>query len=88
MWKHSPKTAATRGQIVSQKVMFEDIDRVAIDAVCVALLRFIKTTSVAAKVSVYKQEQLVQAVGLGLGVDSLHKIKLVTGDSQSASFAE
>jgi uncharacterized protein (DUF362 family) len=77
-----------RGHLVSQKVMFEDIDHVAIDVVSVALLWFFKTTSVVANGSIFKQEQLVQVVGLGLGVDSLHKIKLVTCDSQSASFAE
>lgn len=68
-------------------MIFEDISRVAKDIVSVALLRFIKTTSVVSNVSIFKQEQTVQADELGLGVDSLHKIKHVTGESQSTSFA-
>jgi len=41
-----------------------------------------------AKDPISLQEQIARAVELGLGVDSLHKVKLVTTNSLSAAFAE
>jgi uncharacterized protein (DUF362 family) len=77
-----------QGRRVAPEVVLAGTDRIAIDAVGVALLRYFKTTSVVTSGSIFQQEQIARAVELGLGVNGPHKIKLVTGDSRSAAFAE
>ncbi len=77
-----------RGRLVAPEVVLAGTDRIAIDAVGVALLRYFKTTLVVASGPIFHQQQIARAVELGLGVDSPHKIKLVTGDSKSTAFAE
>ena len=77
-----------QGRLVAPEVVLAGTDRIAIDAVGVALLRYFKTTSAVATGPIFQQEQIARAVELGLGVDSPHKINLVTGDSRSAAFAE
>jgi uncharacterized protein (DUF362 family) len=77
-----------KGQLVSPEVVLAGTDRIAIDAVGVALLRYFTTTPEVAKGSIFQQEQIARAVELGLGVDSPDKIKLLTADSKSAAFAE
>ena len=76
------------GRLVAPEVVLAGTDRIAIDAVGVALLRYFKTTSIVAKGPIFQQEQIARAVELGLGADSPYKIKLVTGDTRSAAFAE
>jgi uncharacterized protein (DUF362 family) len=62
-------------------------DRVAIDAVGLAMLRHLGYSGVAAKGSVYQQEQIARAVELGLGADAPQKIQLLTADPDSESYA-
>jgi uncharacterized protein (DUF362 family) len=63
-------------------------DRVAIDAVGLALLRFLGYRGVAANGSIFQQEQIARAVELGLGIDSPEKIRFLTSDSASKVYAE
>jgi uncharacterized protein (DUF362 family) len=63
-------------------------DRVAIDAVGVALLRHHGCKTEASKGKIFQQEQIARAVELGLGVDSPDKIEFLTGDAESAAVAE
>ena len=77
-----------KGRLVTPEVVLAGTDRIAIDAVGVALLRYFKTTSNVSQGPIFQQEQIARAVELGLGVASPYKIKLVTGDSKSAAFAE
>ena len=77
-----------KGRLVTPEVVLAGTDRIAIDAVGVALLRYFKTTSIVSEGPIFQQEQIARAVALGLGVDSPNKIKLVTGDTKSAAFAE
>ena len=77
-----------QGRLVAPDVVLAGTDRIAIDAVGVALLRYFKTSYVVANGPIFQQEQIARAVELGLGVDSPHKIKLVTADSHSAAFSE
>ena len=76
------------GTQVSPGVVLAGTDRVAIDALGVALLRYFGVQGVVAKGAVFKQAQIARAVELGLGVDSPDKIELVTGDEPSASYAQ
>jgi uncharacterized protein (DUF362 family) len=76
-----------QGTKVAPSVMIAGTDRVAIDAVGVAILRHYGTTPEVQNGPIFGQEQIARAVELGLGVDQPESIELVTGDGTSASFA-
>jgi uncharacterized protein (DUF362 family) len=76
------------GGRVDAQVILAGTDRVAIDAVGVALLRYFGTTPAVAKGSIFDQEQIARAVELGLGVAGPNEIELITGDPESAAFAQ
>ena len=69
-------------------VMIASTDRVAIDAVGLALLRFLGYQGVAAKGSIFQQEQIARAVELGLGIDSFEKIRFITADAPSEAYID
>ena len=64
------------------------VDRIAIDAVGVALLRYHGCQTEAAQGKIFEQEQIARAVELGLGVDHPEAIELVTGDAESQAYSE
>jgi uncharacterized protein (DUF362 family) len=75
------------GRLASSQVVLASTDRIAIDAVGVALLRHFGTTAAVANGPVFEQEQIARAVELGLGVDGPEKIELVTDDPDSEGYA-
>lgn len=76
-----------RGKQVAAQVILAGTDRVAIDAVGVAILRYFGTTPAVSQGSIFQQEQIARAVELGLGVDGPEEIELVTADPESAAYA-
>jgi len=68
-------------------VILTGIDRVAIDAVGLAILRYLGYSGVASEGAIFAQEQIARAVELGLGIDSAEKIEFVTDDEESAAYA-
>ncbi len=76
-----------RGKRVAAQVILAGTDRVAIDAVGVAMLRYFGTTPAVSQGSIFQQEQIARAVELGLGVDGPEKIELITDDPESAAYA-
>ena len=76
------------GKRVEPGVILAGTDRVAIDAVGVAILRHFGTTREVSRGPIFQQEQIARAVELGLGVDSPQKIDLATPDKESGDFAE
>jgi len=78
----------SKGKRVSPNVILAGTDRIAIDAVGVALLRHFGTKTKVANGPIFQQDQIVRAVALGLGIDSPEKIEFITGDPDSAAFAE
>ena len=76
-----------RGTQVETGVIVAGSDRVAIDAVGVAILRLLGTTPEVSRGAVFAQGQIARAVELGLGVRSPDQIHLVTDDSESAALA-
>jgi uncharacterized protein (DUF362 family) len=77
-----------QGKKVNANVILAGTDRVAVDAVGVALLRYFGTTEVVSQGAIFEQEQITRAVELGIGVDSPAKIELVTGDPASTAYAK
>jgi uncharacterized protein (DUF362 family) len=69
-------------------VILAGSDRIAIDAVGVAVLRMLGTTPEVSKGRIFEQEQIKRAVELGLGVTSPDQIQLVTGDPESKALAD
>jgi uncharacterized protein (DUF362 family) len=58
-------------------------DRIAIDAVGVAVLRSLGTTPEVSRGKIFEQDQIKRAVELGLGVNSAAQIRIITADQQS-----
>jgi uncharacterized protein (DUF362 family) len=75
------------GKHAKANVILAGNDRVAIDAVGVAILRLFGTTPELSQGRIFEQEQIARAIELGLGINSLEEIQLVTGDSESEAFA-
>jgi uncharacterized protein (DUF362 family) len=76
-----------RGKLVQPNLILASMDRVAIDAVGVAILRHFGTTPAVSAGKIFEQEQIARAVELELGVSSPAQIELVTGDPDSAAYA-
>jgi uncharacterized protein (DUF362 family) len=76
-----------RGKLASPEVVVAGTDRVAIDAIGVAILRHFGTTPEVSKGPVFQQEQIARAVELGLGVDQAGKIEWLTPDEESEAYA-
>jgi uncharacterized protein (DUF362 family) len=75
------------GKRVDSQVVLAGTDRVAIDAVGVAMLRLFGTTPEVSRGPVFAQPQISRAVELGLGVSGPGDIELITGDAPSAAYA-
>ena len=75
------------GKRVNANVMLAGTDRVAIDAVGVAILRQLGTTEVVSKGKIFEQDQIKRAAELGLGVKSAGEIQIITGDKDSEAYA-
>jgi len=76
-----------KGKLVSPNLLLASKDRVAVDAVGVALLRHYGSTPEVMNGRIFDQEQISMASSLGIGVKSADKIDLVPlGDeSRNAS---
>jgi uncharacterized protein (DUF362 family) len=76
-----------KGKRVSAEVILVGTDRVAVDAVGVAILRHFGTTPVVSQGPIFEQEQIGRAVELGLGVSRPEAIELVADDPDSQDYA-
>jgi uncharacterized protein (DUF362 family) len=76
------------GKRIFSEVVLAGTDRIAIDVVGIALLRHFGNKTIVAKGPIFQQDQIARAVELGLGIDSPEKIDFITGDPDSAAFAE
>ncbi len=75
------------GRLVNTEVILAGTDRIAIDAVGVALLRSVGTTPKVSRGPIFQLEQLARATELGIGIKSPREIELVTDTPQSAEYA-
>ena len=76
------------GEIVAANVMLAGTDRVALDAVGVALLRHFGTTAEVSHGPIFEQEQIERAIELGIGIRKPAQIELITDDADSQSYAD
>ena len=70
------------------QVMVLGADRVAVDAVGVAILRMHGGNATISRGRVFEQEQIARAVHLGLGARGPEQIDLVSEDPESRKFAK
>ncbi len=77
-----------QGKMVQSNVILAGTDRIAIDAVGVALLRHFGTTPEVSQGAIFDQEQIARAVQLKIGISTPKQIELVTGDRESAEYAK
>lgn len=75
------------GKRAAPGVVIAGVDRVAVDAVGVAVLRLMGTTAAVSAGEVFAQEQIQRAAELGVGVGAPEQITVVVPDSESAAFA-
>jgi len=76
------------GQRASGEVFLASPDRVAIDAVGVAILKLLGSNERIMKPKIFEQEQIVRAVELGLGAASSSEIELVPADEKSQEYRD
>jgi len=76
------------GTLVKPQVMLLGADRVAVDAVGVAILRMHGGNATISRGRVFDQEQIARAVRLGLGAGGPDQIDLVTDDPESRKTSE
>jgi uncharacterized protein (DUF362 family) len=76
-----------KGKLVESHLILAGTDRIAIDAVGVAVLRYFGTTSAVGQGPIFQQEQIARAVELDLGVTGPQDIELITGDAESEAYA-
>jgi uncharacterized protein (DUF362 family) len=74
------------GKRAQGEVFLASEDRVAIDAVGVALLKLLESNESIMKRKIFEQEQIVRAGELGLGATSPSEIELIPVDGQSRDY--
>lgn len=77
-----------QGQKVSPGVVLASTDRIAIDAVGIAILRMYGTTREVSDGSIWSQAQIRRAADLGLGATSANAVEIITTDSAGAAMAD
>lgn len=82
------KGGPDQGTLIKPGLLLASSDRVAIDAVGVALLRLYGTTPEVMKGRIFEQEQISHAASLGIGVNSAEKIELVPLDESNQKAAD
>lgn len=78
----------SRGELKAGNVMIAGDDRVAVDAVGVAMLKLLGANQAIMSRKIFEQEQIARAVDLRLGVERADAIDIVTGDTESKAVAD
>jgi uncharacterized protein (DUF362 family) len=76
------------GKLAKGEVFLASTDRVAIDAVGVAILKFLGSNESIMKPKIFEQEQIARAVELGLGVSSPSEIDVIPADKKSKGYRD
>jgi uncharacterized protein (DUF362 family) len=76
------------GNRVEAQVVLAGVDRIAVDAVGVAILRDLGTTANVRRGRVFDQEQIARAVELGLGVQQPEALTIISDDVPGRDYAD
>lgn len=69
-------------------IIIAGTDRVAIDAVGLAVLKEVGSNKAIMEKKIFEQEQIARAVEIGLGIKGPEGIEIITGDEESRRYAE
>jgi uncharacterized protein (DUF362 family) len=78
----------SRGELKTGNVMIAGDDRVAVDAVGLAMLKLLGANRAIMDRKIFEQEQIARAVELGLGAPGPDAIEIVTADADSRTCAD
>ena len=76
------------GERAKGNVFLASTDRVAIDAVGVAILKLLGSNNQIMNTKIFEQEQIARAVELGLGASSVSEIEVIPADAQSHEYRD
>ena len=76
------------GKLAKGEVFLASADRVAVDAVGVAVLKHLGSNSAIMDTKIFEQEQIKRAVELGLGATSPAAVTLLAGDEKSQGYRD
>ena len=76
------------GKRAKGKLFLASTDRVAIDAVGVAVLKILGSNSAIMKRKIFDQRQIARAIDLGIGVSSASEIEIISADQESMAFRD
>ena len=77
----------TRGTLKTGNVMVAGTDRVAVDAVGLAILKELGSNDAIMGTPIFQQEQMARAVEVGLGVSGPEQIELVSDNDEGKAYA-
>jgi uncharacterized protein (DUF362 family) len=75
------------GELKEADVMVAGTDRVAVDAVGVAILKELGSNSAIMDTPIFQQEQMARAVEVGLGVTGPDEIRLISDSPDGTAYA-
>jgi uncharacterized protein (DUF362 family) len=78
----------SRGTLAHPNVMIAGTDRVAVDAVGLAVLKELGSNDAIMGTPIFQQEQMARAVELGLGILGPEEIQLTSDDEAGTAYAE
>lgn len=78
----------SRGKQVTAGVIVAGTDRVAVDAVGLAVLKQLGSNDAIMSTKVFEQEQVQRAVELGLGISRPDQVEIVTADADSRAYGD
>lgn len=78
----------SRGTLKRADLMIAGTDRIAVDAVGLAVLKELGSNKKIMRTKIFEQEQIARAVELGLGVSSPADIEIATDDAKSRKYAD
>jgi uncharacterized protein (DUF362 family) len=76
----------TRGTLKQGNVMVAGTDRVAVDAVGLAILKDLGSNDAIMGTPIFEQEQMARAVEIGLGVSGPDQIELVSDNDEGKAY--
>ncbi len=77
----------SEGELKKANVMIAGHDRIAVDAVGIAVLKELGSNKAIMNTKIFEQEQIARSVELGLGVTGPGQIEIVTPDDESRAYA-
>lgn len=78
----------SKGKLVQAGVIVAGTDRIAVDAVGLAVLKQLGSNDAIMSTKIFEQEQIQRAVELGLGVTKPDQIEITTADDESCAYAK